>query len=232
MDNNDPIDEFDDELEDEGGLKSVLSFFSALVSAIFTYEPALQPESGYNFNDDCNPLEYDCLGRPVERTAEDLGIITEYEEALLEIMRPEMEVRRELNRKRKLAVDEETFKKFPCYSDKEIKHLLEGFSILDENDDYLIDRIEFIMSLEHFNDAAGDDTDKEKELKLFDHVDESKEGVLDFEKYLRLCAYAEGHVEIPSDIAGVIKDSSFAKYIECHNLHLKASMSTENLQAQ
>jgi hypothetical protein len=183
------------------------------------YQTALVPESGFTFNEDCDPLEYDCLGKPVIRTQEELGIITEYEDACLDVIRPEMELRKTFNDKR-MKADAESINglclKYPFYDAKDIKHIRLGFLILDENDDLLVDRKEFLEALGHFNDVHLEVMEDEKELAIFDIIDTENYGVMDFEGYLQITAYIDKKMPTPKSLQNLLPNSIVAAYVDTH----------------
>lgn len=130
--------------EEEPTLWSKFVYF---LGYFWRYEPPLQPESAYTFNGDCNELEFDAIGNPINKTSEELGIITEWEVAANNVMEHEVMKRHEVNLRRAYETKESTFTEFNCWDKRHVMHLLNGFSILDENDDMIIDNQEFIKKL-------------------------------------------------------------------------------------
>lgn len=179
-------------------------------------EPALKAASGFNNNLECNPLEYDCLGRQIDCGHEDLGIITEIEEATMNLMRPEMNRRLNLNKRRdKFNLQRMTaiFSKHDMTSE-DVSTLMHAFDILDENDDLLIDHLEFVRAIWKNNRANDLETDEELEAKVFNTA--VNEEVLDLEDFLKLCAWAQGKITCPGQHFDVIEKSSFKSFIDDH----------------
>jgi len=189
-----------------------------ILGYFWRYESPLQPESAYTFNDDCNELEFDCIGNPVARTAEELGIITEWENGADNVMDEEIVKRHEVNVRREYEKKESTFTEFNCWSKRHVMHLLNGFSILDENDDMIIDSQEFINALIHFEDNEDNLVDEMKESKIFNFMDKNNDGFLDVKQFLTLCQYVEGIQQAPASLAADLSSSSFQRYIVAHNL--------------
>jgi len=155
-------------------------------------EPTLEAESGRNANDACNPLEYDSLGQKMQRTKEDLCLITEFATAVKDCMGPINKRRADLNESRKkLNMNiRETNETAKLYSPHEIRELMSAFQKLDENDDLLIDRHEFLEALVHFNPKTKASADGE----VFTIADKKGNGVIDFEEFLDVCAAIDGHL--------------------------------------
>ena len=126
-------------------LQAVLDFLNS--------EPTLEAENGRNSNAACNPLEYDSLGQKMQRNKEDLCLITEFQTAIKEVMKPISDRRTQLNdsRKKLNMGCRDTNRTAKKYSPHEIRELMAAFQKLDENDDLLIDKHEFLEALVHFN---------------------------------------------------------------------------------
>ena len=187
-------------------LQAVLDFLNS--------EPTLEAENGRNSNAACNPLEYDSLGQKMQRNKEDLCLITEFQTAIKEVMKPISDRRTQLNDSRKklnmgCRDTNPTAKK---YSPHEIRELMAAFQKLDENDDLLIDKHEFLEALVHFNPRTKHFAD----AAVFEIADVKKNGVIDFEEFLDICASIDGHNECSSEMKAKLcnKESSFPNFLK------------------
>ena len=162
---------------------------------LFNNEPTLIPDSGRTSNNMCNPLEYNAIGEKMHRTSEELGIITDFKESVLECMSEQLANRDFLNKcRKKFDINiREWCEEASRYSHKEVKDLMDAFSRLDENDDLLIDREEFLEALLHFNPK----TKKSADTDVFTIADKKGNNVIDFEEFLQLCAIIDGHSQVP-----------------------------------
>ena len=170
---------------------------------LFSSEPTLTADSGKNSNESCNPVEYNALGGKMVRTSEELALVDSFKIAVAECMKPTMEQRANLNASRKkFDVNIREWNNVAAnYSLKDIKALMDAFSRLDENDDLLIDREEFLETLEHFNPT----TKKSCDIDVFTIADKQGNSVIDFEEFLELCAIIDGHVEVPEKNKQVLR---------------------------
>merc|ERR1712045_496330 len=106
-----------------------------------------------------------------------------------------MERRKNLSNSRK-KFDVNIFETNPIaqhYSRSDIKELMDAFSRLDEDDDLLIDREEFLEALRHFNPL----TKRNADIDIFTIADKKGNNVIDFEEFLELCAIIDGYVGVP-----------------------------------
>lgn len=196
----------------EGALTKAWKPIRAILGILFMdYDYPLKAESGQITNTDCNPCEYDMKGQKVARDASELGIITEFEERLSEVLKDTMSRREELTELRQ-KFDPSVGDGFPHYDETKIRILMAAFSILDENDDLLIDQQEFVNALVHFKGTA----DRGTEHDLFELADRANSGVIDFEEFVHLCSIVEGHIKTDSSNQRKIKDSIFAKFLDSH----------------
>ena len=181
---------------------------------LFSSEPTLTADSEKNSNESCNPAEYNALGEKMSRTADELALCDAFKIAVASAMEPTMAQRANLNASRKkFDVNIREWNNVAAkYSMKDIKELMDTFSRLDENDDLLIDREEFLETLEHFNPT----TKKSCDIDVFTIADKKGNNVIDFEEFLELCAIIDGHVGVPEKNKQAIfnKDSSFADFLQ------------------
>jgi len=194
--------------------KLTIGYWLQYVVDIVNSEPALEAETGRNSNDACNPLEYDSLGQKMERTIEDLCLITEFSTAVKEILKPIAQRRMDLNESRKkLNMDvREKNEIAKLYSPHEIRELMAAFQKLDENDDLLIDRHEFLEALLHYNPKAKGSFD----TQIFSIADVKGNDVIDFEEFLSLCAAIDGYVPVPDENKAKLfnPQASFVKFMK------------------
>ena len=172
-------------------LSNSLSHFFEL----FRSEPTLIADSGKSSNVNCNPIEYNALGEKMSRTKEELALISDFKEAVLECLQETIETRKNLNNSRKkfdinIGLSNSVAAN---YSESDIKELMDAFSRLDENDDMLIDRDEFLEALRHFNPV----TNRNADIDIFTIADKKGNNVIDFEEFLELCAIIDGYVGVP-----------------------------------
>ena len=103
---------------------------------------ALQAESGRNVYEDNNPLEFNEQGDLIEKTAEELGIITEYEQICGQVVQNNLLARREELNKARAKFCLESLAGYSHYNQSEGKALMNVFATLDDNSDYLVDHSE------------------------------------------------------------------------------------------
>ena len=162
---------------------------------MFRTEPTLIANSGKSSNDCCNPIEYNALGEKMSRTKEELALIPDFREAVIECLQDTFQKRSDLNKSRKkfdLNIGQSN-QIAHNYSVADIKELMDAFSRLDENDDLLIDRDEFLEALRHFNPL----TKRSADVDIFTIADKKGNHVIDFEEFLELCAIIDGYVGVP-----------------------------------
>ena len=174
---------------------SKLWFIISRFFEMFRSEPTLISPSGKSSNETCNPIEYNALGQKMSRTKEELALIYEFNDAVVECLEGTMEMRKNLNESRKkFDINiRETNVYAQNYSVNDIKELMDSYSRLDENDDLLIDREEFLLVLKHFNP----DTNTLADSDIFTIADKSGDNVICFEEFVELCAIVDGYCKVP-----------------------------------
>ena len=193
--------------------KLTIGYWWQYVVDVINSEPVLEAETGRNSNDACNPLEYDSLGQKMERSIDDLCLITEFATAVRDVLKPINERRVDLNESRKkLNMDvREKNEIAKLYSPHEIRELMAAFQKLDENDDLLIDRHEFLEALLHYNPKAKGSFD----TQIFTIADVKGNDVIDFEEFLSVCAQIDGYVPVTDENKQKLfhPQSSFVKFM-------------------
>merc|ERR1712164_149368 len=181
---------------------------------ILNSEPCLEAETGRNANDACNPFEYDTLGQKMFRSAGDLCMIKEFAESNKQVLQEIREARAAQNESRKkLNLNiRDTNKIAQLYSPHELRELMAMFQKLDENDDLLIDKIEFHEALVHFNPK----TKAAADAAVFDLADKSKMAVIDFEEFLEVVAIIDGYSKSDEKTKSILlnPESSFSAFIK------------------